>query len=127
MVFFGANDACLPESPSRQHVPLESYANNLEEILKHPTVSAHQPRLILITPPPVNEYQLNFPDAIRTAEVTQSYAIRCRKLGEKLGVPVLDLWSTMAAKAEWKEGQSLLGSKSSPKSEALEKMLSDGQ
>lgn len=126
-MFFGANDACLPESPSGQHVPIESYAQYLEEILKHPTVTIHRPRLILITPPPVNEYQLNFPEATRTAEVTYSYAIRCREVGEKLGVPVLDLWSAIAAKAGWKEGQGVIGSRNSPRSEELDKMLVDGK
>lgn len=90
-------------------MPLASYAQNLKDILAHPTVAAHSPRLILVTPPPVNEYQLEVSDqakgyveAGRTAKTTRSYAIACQKAGEDAGVPVLDLWSAMMAKTGWK-------------------------
>ena len=133
-VFFGANDAVLPGSSSGQHVPLDQYCQNLQEILQHPVVLAHQPHLILITPPPVNEYQRDvvyvtkgYVDADRRAETTQRYASRCREVGERLGVPVLDLWSLMMTKAGWKQGQTLAGSKDAPRNEELEKMLSDGE
>lgn len=58
MLLFGANDACLPGSESGQHIPLETYKGNLRRIIQHPAVQIHQPHLILVTPPPVNEYAL---------------------------------------------------------------------
>ena len=133
-VFFGANDAVLPDSPSGQHIPLDQFCHNLEEILQHSAIRAHKPRLVLITPPPVNEYQLDevnvekgYVEADRRAETTRRYASRCRELGVQLGVAVLDLWSTMMAKAGWKDGEKLAGSKDAPRNTELDKMLVDGE
>lgn len=56
-VFFGANDATPPHYDSKKHVPVDLYRENLVSILQHPTVRAHAPHLILITPPPVDEHQ----------------------------------------------------------------------
>ena len=89
-------------------------------------VRLHNPHLILITPPPVNEYQLNFPGVTRTAETTRQYAVTCREVGETLGVAVLDLWSSIMKAAGWKEGDDLLGSKNVPDSPRLADMFSDG-
>lgn len=62
----------------------------------------------------------------RTAENTKRYASACRKEGENLGVAVIDLWSIVATKAGWKPGGIIPGAKSSPKSEVLQDLLSDG-
>ena len=100
MIFFGANDACLPRSQSSQHVPLERYKDNLQSIIQHPLVQIQHPRLILVTPPPVNEYAIGESDSAkgilwkrRTAEHTKLYADACREVGQSLGVLVLDMWS----------------------------------
>lgn len=129
-VFFGANDACLPASPTGQYVPLAEYAQNLKNILTHPNVIAHKPRIILITPPPINEYQMELadtPNATRSSEHTKLYADKCREVGKELDVAVLDLWSILMAKTGWKEGQPLTGSKKVAKSKVLEKLLIDGE
>lgn len=117
-----------------QHVPLNEYKNNLKAILEHPSVVAQKPRLILLTPPPVNEYQLEeaelifgSKDPIRLAEHTKKYADACREVGGELGVVVLDVWSIFMAKAGWKEGQPLVGSKKIARNEVLEKLLNDGE
>ena len=115
-------------------MPLAEYSQNLKDILTHKLVAVHKPRLILITPPPINEYQLEdgdrergFVEASRTAEHTRTYAIACRHIGKELDVPVLDLWAAMMAKAGWKEGEKLVGSKAAPRNEILDSMLSDGE
>lgn len=132
-VFFGANDACLPGSPTGQHVPLNEYKKNLKAILEHSSVVAQKPRLILLTPPPVNEYQLEeamlFADMppMRSAEYTKEYADACRQVGAEAGVVVLDVWSIFMAKAGWKEGEALVGSKKVARSEVFDKLLSDGE
>ena len=85
-IFFGANDACLPSSPTGQHVPLEEYAANLRKIIKLVREFVPGARIILISPPPVNEYQLEKSDLAkygtmeprRTAEHTKRYAEICR-------------------------------------------------
>lgn len=64
-IFFGANDARLPNTPGgpQQHVPLEKYKDNLREIATHPCILAHEGiRLILVTPPPVDERMLEQAD-----------------------------------------------------------------
>jgi len=100
LVFFGANDACLADSPTGQHVPLAKYAENLRAIIKDPSVTAQSPRLILVTPTPVDEYQLDATESLkgyarpsRTAEHTRKYAVKCKEVGDELGLTVLDLWS----------------------------------
>lgn len=132
-VFFGANDACLPGSSTGQHVPLNKYKQNLGDILTHGTVTMHGPRIILITPPPVNEYLLEKPTAedpvrerMRTAEHTKKYADACREVGKELGVVVLDLWSIFMTEAGWKDGEPLVGSKTVEPNEILEELLHDG-
>ena len=40
---------------------------------------------------------------------------------------VLDVWSTFMAKAGWKEGEQLVGSKKVARNEVLEKLLNDGE
>lgn len=131
MIFFGANDACLPGQS--QHVPLDQYCETLKRLCLHPTVTAHGPQILLVTPPPVNEYQLTIRDALkgctvpqRTAANTKSYAAACRKVGKELNVPVVDLWHAYMSKAGWKEGEPLTGSRDVDRNEILESLLQDG-
>ena len=97
-VFFGANDATPPNFDAKKHVPIAQYCANIISILTHPTVLAHAPCLILITPPPVDEYQRppipGRPDEERTrsAARTKLYADAAKEVGAELGVPVCDLW-----------------------------------
>jgi isoamyl acetate esterase len=132
MIFFGANDACLPGSS--QHVPVDQYCKMLESLCQHPSVAAHNPKIILVTPPPVNEYQLSINDALngctapsRTAANTKRYADACRKVGEKLGLPVVDLWHAFMMEAGWKEGEPLEGSKETESNRILQQLLLDGR
>lgn len=131
MILFGANDACL--HGSEQHVPLEIYKDNLRRIMKHVTVQSQNPRLILVTPPPVNEYAIEVSDAAkgivgrRTAEHTMAYVEACRQVGEDLGVGVIDLWGWCMAKAKHKLGDPLPGSKKTERNGFLDEVLSDGK
>lgn len=115
-------------------MPLNEFKQNLKCIVQHPSVTTQNPRLILITPPPVNEYKLEESDRVkgltdprRTAEHTKKYADACRKAGDELGVAVLDIWSIMMAKAGWKEGEPLVGSKKVARNEVLDAFLIDGE
>lgn len=136
MVFFGANDACLPRSDSGQHVPLGIYKENLNNIIQHSAVMVQRPRLILVTPPPVDEYKSEISDAAkgitgvrRTAEHTRLYAEACKEVGVALGVAVLDIWSIFMEKAGWDRcsAKPLPGSKNCSQNETLDMLLSDGQ
>jgi isoamyl acetate esterase len=130
IIFFGANDAALKqEDILNQHVPLKEYKENLKAIINHSTVTAHGTRVLLITPPPIDEYILDKnPDlrGSRKAEVTQQYAIACKEVGQSLNVPVVDLWSKMIEAVGWDPRQKVPGSKEAPKNDKLGDLLNDG-
>lgn len=106
-IFFGANDAALPFSP--QHVPLDRYKSNTKamiDLVKNPESTYYNPkmRLILITPPPINEAQwrkrceeqgskLN-----RTNEAARAYADCIKEIGRETDTPVADIWSEIMDK-----------------------------
>jgi isoamyl acetate esterase len=119
-------------------VPLEEYKQNLEDIIKHPTIVAHNPRIILVTPPPVDERLQELSDLqngkalARLAPSTKSYADAAAEVGQKLNVPVLNLWKLFMARANmdidtWKSDQPLPGSRDIPQNEALVKLMFDGR
>ncbi|KAH8751543.1 hypothetical protein BGZ57DRAFT_934407 [Hyaloscypha finlandica] len=57
-ILFGSNDACFASCPNGQLVPLEQYKKNLVSLVNHPALQAHGTRVILVTPPPVEERRL---------------------------------------------------------------------
>jgi lysophospholipase L1-like esterase len=133
-VFFGANDACIQGGHTKQHVPLDEYRRNLEAILTHPQVKAQSPRLILITPPPVDEHQFlaqvqaaSETEISRTAIQTKAYADVCREVGKNLDIATLDFWSLVMAKTGWKEGEKLPGSLELEQDPTLKAYLHDGK
>ena len=153
-VFFGANDARLPNTPGGpdQHVPLEEFKENVRKIVVHPCVRAHEEiKIILITPPPVDERllaqadQAKYPDIHpmlprRTARTTAAYAQAVRDLGLSLSFPqnyapntpevaLVDLWSFMLARAgqeNAKPAYTLQGSMEMPANAILQSFLLDG-
>ena len=138
VVFFGANDASLPKAENNQHVPLEEYVSNLEAMMTHPSVSAHNPKVLLVAPPPIEEHLIWTSDAAqgrkavsRKNVVVKRYAEAAVALADKLGLPVVDLWTTFMAKTawkreDWKEGQPLPGSLEMEQDPELVKLLYDG-
>jgi isoamyl acetate esterase len=134
-VLLGANDATCITANSGFHVPLNEYKENLEAILSHSAVAAQNCRIVLITPPPIDEYQHEMkdkaagrPGLTRFSHLAKEYAEACRQVGESAGVPVLDLWGHLMHRAGWREGDAVLaGSKAAPKNEVLALLLSDGE
>lgn len=119
--------------PHTQQVPLEQYKENLKFLIQHPSVKEHGTKIIVLTPPPINEYQLKFFDAekgfdtpSRTAANTKRYADACRDIAQSLGVPVADIWMAIMKSTGWEVGQPLTGSKDVPANEQLASMLTDG-
>lgn len=130
-IFFGANDACVPTHD--QHVPLEQYKKNLQSIIQHPATRAQNPYIIIVTPPPVNEYQLEgfdnvkgTPHPSRTAAFTKMYSEAAREVGASLNIPVADVWTAFMATTGWKEGQPLVGSRELPSNEQFASLFTDG-
>jgi len=106
-VFFGANDASDPVLNARQHVPLDAFRSNLGDVAalarRHfgPAV-----RVVLISPPPVcHAKRLQFQrerygekatgELERTLELSGKYANCVKEVARELGLPFLDLWTTM--------------------------------
>lgn len=91
-------------------------------------------RLLLITPPPIDEYASEadqtlrgLTEVLRTAEHTKKYADACREVGEDLDIAVLDMWSIIMDLAGWTPGRELPGSKTAPKNTVLQELLTDGK
>jgi len=139
-VFLGANDASLRGAQGSQHVPQDHYKSNLRKIITHQSVAAHKPHVILVTPPPVNEYSCEENDRNkgiteprRLAKVTAEYAERVRELAQELkseGVDIvlLDLWKVMMQHAGLPADKSPLpGSKEIPENVFLKLVLHDGR
>lgn len=135
LLFFGANDSCFPTEMNNQCVPLPEFKSNMIKILRHPNLSGHKARMILITNPPiVEEMQYAIDKAKgyplrRTAENTKKYADAIRDIGKDLDVPVVDLWSAIMLEAGWNpefEGP-LPGCMDAPHSDVLAKYLIDGK
>lgn len=112
---------------------MDKYCQFLKDIARHPSVEAHRPRILLITPPPINEHQIvvaNIAKGVnslnRLAGTTKKYAEACKQTAEELGVPAVDVWTAFMTAAGWKEGDPLLGSSDVERSLELEKLLLDG-
>lgn len=89
---------------------------------------------MILTPSPVNEYQLekfdhdkNTPHPSRTASLTKLYAEAAKEVGASLGVPVVDLWTAFMTSAGWNEGQPLIGSREVPNLDQFSGLFTDGK
>ncbi|KAJ6979212.1 hypothetical protein NC653_027388 [Populus alba x Populus x berolinensis] len=132
-VFFGANDACLPDRYSAfQHVPLHEYKQNLHSIISFFKKRWPEIVILLITPPPIDEdarlrYDSNTlalyifvpfflntsyghpyienPSGLpeRTNEAAGAYAQACISVAKECGCPVVDLWIKMQECPDWKQ------------------------
>ncbi|MGK3741187.1 MAG: lysophospholipase L1-like esterase [Bacillariaceae sp.] len=109
-IFFGANDAALPSTPTnsdsgRQHVPKKEYKKNLEKIVlsireRTGTKSSDDLLIIIITPPPVDEEtwknKLGLYDHYdRSNLITRDYGEVAKMVGSSLNCPVLDTWELL--------------------------------
>ncbi|PVU92860.1 hypothetical protein BB559_003563 [Furculomyces boomerangus] len=95
VIFFGGNDAAI-ENRS-QHISLDEFSKNLSEIIEIAQTS-NQTKIILITPPPLCD-----PDwekflktlgleTDRFNEITKKYADVVKEVGNKYGLPVVDIY-----------------------------------
>lgn len=99
-LFLGANDAALPSYA--QHVPLPLYTANLERIVQYVLFQQHRTKIVMITPAPVDEWQLEKPLS-RTAINTRRYAQAAKEVAEKLNLPCVDLWATFAGQCGYRD------------------------
>ncbi|XWS19683.1 hypothetical protein CRYUN_Cryun31cG0036800 [Craigia yunnanensis] len=111
-VFFGANDACLPDRYAAfQHVPLDEYKQNLHSIVSSFKKRWPKTLILLITPPPIDEDErLRHPYAEnpsglpeRTNEAAGAFAKVCVETAGECGIPVVDLWTRMQQYLDWRK------------------------
>ena len=96
---------------------------------------AHKPRVLLLTPPPIDEYQQvladqarGFTPVRRLAENTGAYAEACRDVGAQLGIPVVDIWTAFLRQAGWRSKQQFLpGSREIPPNKVFQSFFTDGK
>jgi lysophospholipase L1-like esterase len=127
-LFFGANDACCSiEEPDIPQVSLEVYSKALSSIINYTGFASQGTQIVLISPPPVDEYRL--PHRRLTAERTAKYASEVRHLAQEYRLPFVDCWTVFLKHAGWSGDSSsfpLPGDKKAPRNEVLESLLSDG-
>lgn len=92
IVAFGANDSCSPGEP--QHCSVHDFKENLRYIARYKGVKQHTTRVVLSTPPAVEEYRLPH-DGRGRAERIARYAEAVREVGRELFLPVIDLWAAL--------------------------------
>jgi lysophospholipase L1-like esterase len=136
----GANDACLPEISTKQGVPLEKYKENLGTLLRHPLIAAHDPKILLAIPPPVDaarcqivDLEKDVDEVRREAEHTAMFAAGAREVAAKFGsdLAVVDLWKAFMGEALKKtpdhdSSGPMLGSRQLGGNQALIHLLPDG-
>jgi len=107
LILFGANDAALPDTTG-QHVPLQTYEENIRSLIMHPSITAHNPTILLVTPPPVDETRLEVEDLkkghsklTRQLKITERYANVIRQIADEFPnrVRLVDLWSSLMNEA----------------------------
>lgn len=134
VILFGSNDACFSETQNGQHVPLDEYKQNLVKILTHPTIEAHKPRLLLVSPPPIEERRLEhrvksqgYTKLNRANAITKQYADASREVAKDMNVACVDLWTAFMSKAGWRSGDPLYGSKNLPENDTIRNLIHDGK
>ncbi|KAF5179127.1 GDSL esterase/lipase CPRD49, partial [Thalictrum thalictroides] len=109
IIYFGGNDSMgCHSSGLGPHVPLEEYIENMRKIIVHIKNLSDKTRVIFLTSPPVNEEQLHILRGSLYAEITRTnkdcgtYSEACIKLCRDLGVNVVDIWTAIQKKDDWK-------------------------
>ncbi|KAF4964303.1 hypothetical protein FSARC_7748 [Fusarium sarcochroum] len=137
-ILFGPNDVILPLPTTSQHIPVEEYQDNLRKIVTHPNITAHNPKIFLVAPPPLNEIKTaqsdlakGHPQAIREAAVAQKYSEAVRKVAQAVPeVILIDLFKAItdaanAATLDFNSNEPPLGHPGG-RAGALETLIPDG-
>lgn len=109
IVYFGGNDS-MGAHPSGlgPHVPLAEYVENMRKIALHLKSLSDSVRIIFLSCPPVDEARVGqgtsgiFSELIRTNELCKSYSEACKELCQELDVKVVDLFTALQQRDDWK-------------------------
>ncbi|GMF61771.1 unnamed protein product [Phytophthora fragariaefolia] len=102
-IWFGTNDAVIINgSRSEKHVPIDSYKENLVQIVRKFQALVPSADILLVTPPHVDdEARHNHAEnglVDRSHARSGMYARACVETANLLGIPVLDLFNYFSAK-----------------------------
>ena len=132
-VLLGANDSALPGE--RQHVPLEEYRRNLEQIVTSIQERSGVSPIILMTPPPVDEIrwmvQWGNTQPDRRNDVSRDYGSACKQVAaHHENCAVLDVFDVLGGNGSdyhrhLSDGLHLSGSGNTLIFEALLKLIHD--
>uniref|UniRef100_A0A023GJD4 Putative isoamyl acetate-hydrolyzing esterase n=1 Tax=Amblyomma triste TaxID=251400 RepID=A0A023GJD4_AMBTT len=111
VMFLGANDCAEPTDCGKQHVPLNEYISNTEEMLKYlKGCGVPESRVILLTPPPYcDEMWMACCTATgrslprRSLESVGRYVEAVSKLGEENNIAVLNLFASFQQESNWQK------------------------
>ena len=122
-VLFGSNDACDAASPAGvvQHVPAKRYEENLRAIARRVRSLEPRPRLLFITPPPVDDAAWARDCAKRAADpgsgfgallagsalapnrttaLVKPYVDAMKRVARSMSIPIVDLFEALRAVPE---------------------------
>jgi lysophospholipase L1-like esterase len=92
----------LPLPSTIQHVPIDQYKENLKKIITHPNITVHNPKIIVVTPPPLDEIRRSELETDadggpqRLHKVSADYSQKAREVAEEVpGVILVDLWQAI--------------------------------
>ena len=88
-------------------MPIGQFKENLVKIITHPNIVAHKPKLLLVTPPPLDEIRIaqldlaaGRPAATRQSRVSASYSEVVRQVAaQHPDVTLIDLWRALMDRA----------------------------
>lgn len=89
---------------NNQHVPLDKFKQNLTKIITHPVITAHKPKILLVTPPPLDEIHIAKIDvasghaaATRKHKISASYSEAVRQVAAEHAdtTTLVDLWKAV--------------------------------
>lgn len=122
-------------------MPLDEFRRNLTSIVTHAAITSHRPKILLVTPPPLDEIHITkldlaagHPAATRQAKVSAAYSQAVREIAAAHPdtVTLVDLWRGIMDRAIEKtsgfdgSGGKALGDPDSGLRGYLEHLLPDG-
>lgn len=119
---------------------MEQYKKNLTSIINHPPIKQQAPKILLVTPPPVNQIKMAEEDkkqgcasVTRLAATSAAYSETAREVArENPDVVLIDLWTAIMEKAisltpdTHKLEEPWLGTPENGNQGGLEALLPDG-
>ena len=128
-----------PLPTTSQHVPIDEFKENITKIVTHPIFTAHKPKILLVTPPPLDQIRVTqrdlengHPEAQRHSAISAAYSEKVREVAREVpGVVLVDLWQAVMDEAVamtpgFVAGGPVLGSPECGQQGGLAELLPDG-